>query len=411
MSQRGNLGLACTVGEESDVLGYLVVDSFVAGRSCGGVRMLGDIDMGEIRALAQAMTLKYGFLGLPQGGAKAGVLGDPEAPRAERLERLARFGRAIAPLLRSRAFAPCADMGTTGTDIRHMLGSVGLRVPRRELLHNSSGYYTAVSVHAGAVQAARHLGLDLSQCTAAIEGFGSVGRPLARLLARAGTKVVAVSTSRGAIYNARGLETNRLAQLADEVGSRVVEVYRDAQTIDRRELPALPVDLLCPCARHDSLRADNAPRVSARIVCGGANNPVTAEAERLLSDRSVLCLPDFLTNCGGVLGGTMEFASIGPERIAAFIDRHLGPSIAAILDEADRRRVVPRIVAEAIARRRFDRVQQHAAHPGVTGRLLRAGLRLYRRGLVPSRLVGALAPGYFERLPFCARPEESPEDG
>jgi glutamate dehydrogenase/leucine dehydrogenase len=89
------------------------------------------------------MTLKYGFLGLPQGGAKAGVIGNPEAPRAERLNRLVEFGHAIKPLLYTKTYIPNADMGTYSADIRHMLNAVGIRVGCRELQDNSSGYYTA----------------------------------------------------------------------------------------------------------------------------------------------------------------------------------------------------------------------------------------------------------------------------
>ena len=104
--------LVCTVVEDSTVMGYVVIDSTVGGRSCGGLRMLPDVDEAEIRSLGRAMTLKYGFLGLPQGGAKAGVRGDPEAPQAERWRRLVEFGRAIAPLLRSHVYIPGTDMGT-----------------------------------------------------------------------------------------------------------------------------------------------------------------------------------------------------------------------------------------------------------------------------------------------------------
>ena len=254
-----------TATHHGNVLGYVAIDSTVGGRSCGGLRMLPDIEKAEIQALARSMTLKYGFLGLPQGGAKAGVLGNPEAPRPERLERLVEFGHAIAPLLQSRTFVPNTDMGTQSADIHHMLNALGIRVGRRELQSNSSGYYTAQSVLAGVVQSARHMGLNLSKCTAAIEGFGNVGRPLASLLARSGIRVVAISTSRGALYNPRGLDVDRLLLLAEEAGSRVVEVYPEAEWIDREKLLELPIDILCPCARWNSLNMSNAPR----ILCKG----------------------------------------------------------------------------------------------------------------------------------------------
>ncbi|MDI7277102.1 MAG: Glu/Leu/Phe/Val dehydrogenase dimerization domain-containing protein, partial [Anaerolineae bacterium] len=98
------------------------------------------VDEEEIRGLARAMTLKYGFLGLPQGGAKAGVRGDPEAPLPERRERLLAFARAIAPLLQRRIYVPGTDMGTDNADIRTLLQVVGVRVKARELRGTDSGY-------------------------------------------------------------------------------------------------------------------------------------------------------------------------------------------------------------------------------------------------------------------------------
>jgi glutamate dehydrogenase/leucine dehydrogenase len=381
-----------------NTLGYVAIDSTIRGRSCGGLRMLPDINRAEIQALARSMTLKYGFLGLPQGGAKAGVRGDPEAPREERLKRLAEFGHVIKPLLQNRAFSPTSDMGTDSADIRHMLNAVGMQVGRRELRYNSSGYYTALSVLAGVVQSARHTGLTLSRSTAAIEGFGNVGRPLASLLDYAGVKIVAISTSRGALYNPSGLEVDRLVRLANEAGSRVVEVYREAEFIDREALLERPVDILCPCARWNTIHSNNTASIQARIICPGANNPITPDAEQELFERGVLCLPDFVTNCGGVLGGTMEFASVTRERITTFIDRHIGECIAWLLSEAESKSVLPREVAGRLALQRFEQVQRSAAHPTLLGRLFEIGLEFYRRGWIPGPLVGDLSLRHFEKI-------------
>ncbi len=387
-----------TASRDGEVLGYVAIHTTVAGRACGGLRMMPDVSESEICGLARAMTLKYGILGLPQGGAKAGVLGDPDAAQDARRRRLVEFGRVIAPLLRGRLFAPCADMGTDALDMRHMLGAVGVRVGLREQRNNSSGLYTAMSVLAGTVQSASHVGLRLEQCTAAIEGFGKVGAPLGRLLGERGVKIVAVSTSRGALYNPEGLEVSRLIELSGRVGSHVVESYPHADRIDRRALLELPVDILCPCARHDSIAADNAARIRARIICPGANNPVTPEAHETLTARGVLCMPDFLTNCGGVLGGTMEFASIAPSKIAALIESSLGAAIAAILRKSAGSGRPPGPVARELALRRFEQVKRIGEHPGLAGRLLSLGLVLYRQGIVPSSITAPLAERYFRRL-------------
>jgi glutamate dehydrogenase (NAD(P)+) len=185
--------------------------------------------------------------------------------------------------------------------------------------------------------------------------------------------------------------------LAEEAGSRVVEFYHDAEFVDREKLLELPVDILCPCARWNSLNMSNAPRIPAQVISPGANNPITPDAEHALFERGVLCLPDFVTNCGGVLGGTMEFASVSRERIATFIDRHIGTRIAWLLNEAKSKCVLPREVAVPLALHRFKEVQQSVAHPTPFRRLFEAGIELYRRGWVPGPLVGALSLYYFKR--------------
>ena len=383
---------------EAGVLGYVAIDSEIAGRSCGGLRMLEDVTPDEIRMLARAMTLKYGLLALPQGGAKAGVLGDPDAPARERFERLRAFGRAIAPLLCSRRYVPGVDMGTTATDVRDMLRSAGVPVASRDLRETASGFYTAVSVMAGVSQAACRIGLDLSGSTAAVEGFGKVGSALAGLLAGSGVKVVAISTSRGALYNPRGLNIERLQRTAAEEGSSVVEVCRDGELMKRSALLELPLDVLCPCARGGSIDPTNAGRVQAKILSTGANNAVRPEAEEILRARGVLCLPDFVTNCGDVLGGTMEFASMRPSAVAAFVDRAVRAIVLWTLDESDHTGSAPQAVAEALALSRFASVKAAAEHPTLGAKVFSAGLSLYRRGLIPAALVRWKARGYFERL-------------
>jgi glutamate dehydrogenase (NAD(P)+) len=387
-----------TAWRDGRALGCIAVDSTMMGRACGGLRMLPDVSADEVRALARAMTLKYGFLGLPQGGAKAGILGDPEASQEKRYALLADFGRIIAPLLKSRAYTPGSDMGTDSASIRHMLCAAGMRVGPHDLRDNASGYYTAVSTIACVLACASRAGIDLRRATAAVEGFGHVGNSMATLLSRAGVKVVAISTTRGALYNPDGLDIARLAALADQAGSRVVELYTEAESIKIKDVVELPVDILCPCARNYSIREDNVSRLSAKIVCAGANNPMTSEAERVLTTRGVRWLPDFLSNSGGVLGGTMEFASIEPDQIESFILEHIGAAACAILDETDRTGSPPRQLAENIALERFASVKKAAEHPTIRGRAMNLGLELYHRGIIPPSLVRGPALGYFRKL-------------
>jgi glutamate dehydrogenase (NAD(P)+) len=185
--------------------------------------------------------------------------------------------------------------------------------------------------------------------------------------------------------------------LAKEAGSQVVEIYREGQFIKHEALLELPVDILCPCARWNSLNMNNVSHIAARVICPGANNPIAPDAERTLFERGVLCLPDFVTNCGGVLGGTMEFASVSGERITTFIGCHIGARIAWLLRKAQVKRVSPREVAVPLALQRFKGMQHSTAHPTPLGRLFNVGLELYRRGWIPAPLVGALSLHYFKR--------------
>ena len=389
--------LVITAADGPEKLGYVVIDSEIGGRSSGGLRMLPDISEDEIRCLARAMTLKYGFLGLPQGGAKAGLFGNPEASKEERRERLAAFSQVIAPLLRNRVYVPGTDMGTTNADIGYLLESVGVKVKKRELRGTDSGYYTALTVFAGVEQAAKFLDLSLSGSSVAIEGFGKVGSSVAMLMAEANARIAAISTSKGALFNSKGLDVFRLRELAMEKGSDLVDHYTNADRMDCSELLQLPIDILCPCARHNSINDNNVEQIQPKIVCPGANIPITPKAERSLFERGVLCLPDFVTNSGGVLGGTMEFASLSKDKIYGFILKYVGACIKELLLTAHRQNVLPRDIAIPLAQRRFEIMRRNAQKRNLLGRSFELGLEFYRRGMIPGSLSSWLSPTYFKR--------------
>lgn len=390
--------LICRVEADGGPFGWLVVDSTLAGRATGGLRMLPDVTEQELRILARAMTLKFGLLGLPQGGAKAGVRFDPEAPQQERLDCLLRFLRALGPLLRSRVYLPFADIGTDNRMLRRALIEIGAPVRRRELRADRSGYWTACGVFAAAREVCRQAGIELAGRTVAIEGFGKVGSALACLLAGAGAKIVAVSTSRGGLYCEEGLNADLLAERARQQGSRFVENFPGTACLPRERLLELEVEILAPCARHHSIHAGNVPRVRARMVVPGANAPCTPEAERELEARGVLCVPDFLANCGGALGGTMEFAGIKEAVIRRMLDETIARLTRWAFEQSRRERSSPREVAERAALARHAALRRQAEAPTPLSRLFAAALALYRRGVIPAALVGRLAPFYFARL-------------
>ena len=296
------------------VAGHVVIDRFVRGRAGGGVRMREDITVEELRRLAFHMTLKYGFLGIPQGGAKAGIAFDPDAPEEARKQILFRFGQEFSSLLRSRAFIPGLDMGTTPGDIAALLAGSGRRPSKIKFSDEGSGYYTGASVFAGADTALAIREKPLRGAAVAIEGFGKVGTSAARLFFQSGARVVAVSTKSGGLFNAKGLPVPELIEAAKARGPDFVRDFPYAERISGSDLLTLETDVLCPCALSHSIRGKNAKAVRAGIISSGANAPVTPEAVALLHARNVLVLPDFITNCGGVLGIFLEIGGFRSRR-------------------------------------------------------------------------------------------------
>jgi len=389
--------LICSIVDEKlGLLGYIVIDSTIDGHSCGGLRMLPDVSVPELQGLARAMTLKYGFLGANEGGAKAGIAGDPFMPHEQKLALLRKFAQIASPLLKTRAYTPACDMGTNNEEIKYMLKSIGLRVPQSNVAATGDGeLYVALSVLAGAEAAAKYMDLDLSQSTLAIEGFGKVGTSVAKVFSQKGTKVVAISTAKGAIYNLDGLDVDKLIQIKNEVGEDVVNVYRKAKTIEKSQLLSLDIDILSPCARHRSIGLENVHEIKAKIISAGANIPVTREAERVLWQKRKLCLPDFVTNCGGILGSNMQNAGLSERFIGNFILQEIGNQISEIIESSRKENIPPSVFAEAEAEKRFLRRKAASRQITIKNRLFAVGLAAHKSHLIPKCLVALYAPRYF----------------
>lgn len=387
--------ISVTLGEGSNLKAYLVIDSTVNDRCCGGVRISSDLSPHFLMEAARTMTLKYGFVGLPVGGAKGGIAADPEMPLERKQELLKNFGQALKPLLKT--YVPGAEMGTTDDDIRFMLTANGVRVQPGSQNIGLSGFYTGITVFAAAISAARYIGLDLKQASVAIEGFGNVGTSTAQAFWENGIKVVAISTIRGAIYDESGLDVGELVKLYHRAGSQVVNLFPTGEKVERSRLPEMDVDIFSPCAQPYSITSDNAGRVTARIVCPGANVPITAEAEPILLQRGILSIPDFVANCGGVLGISMKRSGLKEDYITRFLTQKIGEQVTKIIQAAEKENIIPRVYAERIAEERFLRVKAAAEKKDIISRTLNLALELYRNGTIPYRLVTPIAPRYFER--------------
>jgi len=157
------------------------------------------------------------------------------------------------------------------------------------------------------------------------------------------------------------------------------------------------VDIFAPCAYPHSISSDNASRVVAKIISPGANAPITAEAEQILFRSGILSIPDFVANCGGALGISMEVTGIKEEFVRYFIDQRFGQRVTEVIRAADKKGIIPRDYAQRIAEERFLRVKEKAERRNFTSRVFNFALELYRRRIIPSYLVGLLAPSYFEQ--------------
>ena len=338
--------------ENGDLLGYLIIDSTINNSSCGGVRMHSNVSEEEIRGLANAMTLKFGFLGLPKGGAKAGIIADSTLPMEQNIKRLSSFGRSLAPLIKNRIYIPGQDLGTTESAVRTIWQGAGLEYEASG--HEISGIHTSYTVSACAAAAIKFQGLDIAACKIAIEGFGSVGSHTARNLSERGAKIVGISTIEGAVYNNNGFDIEALITGRENFGDSFVKFITNGQKISHEELLQLDLDVLIPCARAWTIHSDNVDKIKARIVCPGANIPVTASAEKILFDNSVLYIPDFVANSGGVLGSPMRYLGLSEAKMKKYIDEIFEVKVGTLLRQARENNMTLAEFARLSASKKFE---------------------------------------------------------
>lgn len=378
---------------EAGLEGWVAIDRTVRGQASGGLRMTPWVDGDELALLARTMTWKYGFLGIPKGGAKAGIRFDGEREPERVPDLLARFGRAIRPLIQSRRYVPGPDMGTDEERIRHLLRSCGCLGREGEAWRwAESGRYTAAGV-VGAFHAARRAAGGKGRPTAGIEGYGAVGGSAARMLAEEGVSVVAIAIRQGAVHNDKGIDLDVWESFLRSGGAADTRRFSGGETISREEFLRLPVSAFLPCAVTHTIREADAPIVGAPLIVPGANNPIEPAARGILESRGVVILPEFVTNTGGILGGALEHGGLSPDEASRRSREAIGGAVAALLDGASRRGLTPTDLAERTVRVRFERV---AAAP--TSPLLLGALALRRRGLLPRPLSRLLAASYGDRI-------------
>ena len=305
-------------GQTKVFTGFRVQHNNARGPFKGGIRFHPDETIDTIRTLATWMTWKCAIVDIPFGGGKGGVICNPKQMSGGELERLSRgYINAIWQYIGPDSDIPAPDVYTNPQVMAWMMDEYsrlkGCNTPAvitgKPLALGGSlgrGDATARGGMFTIEEAAKHLGIDLATATVAVQGYGNAGSYVAMLMNDIlGSKIIAISDSKGGIYNKQGLDPHQVLQHKRETGS--VINFPQAENISNDGLLELDVNVLCPSALESSITQGNAPKIRAKIVAELANGPTTPEADEVLHHNGVFVIPDFLCNAGGVTVSYFEW--------------------------------------------------------------------------------------------------------
>ena len=263
------------------------------------------------------MTWKCAVAGVPFGGGKGGVVCDPSTLSPRELEHLTRrYVAEIMDAIGPDKDVPAPDVNTNEQIMAWVMDTYSMNIGHTEtavvtgkpiVLGGSEGRREATGrgVMITTREAAKHIGLDISRATVAVQGFGNVGSVSADLLNRIGARIVAVTDWKGGVHNDKGLDVARLIAWTSE--HQTVAGFPGADPLAGDRIFELDVDVLVPAALEKQITMANAPKVKATIVAEGANGPTTPDAHQHLHQRGVFVIPDILANAGGVTTSYFEW--------------------------------------------------------------------------------------------------------
>jgi glutamate dehydrogenase (NAD(P)+) len=296
--------------------GWRVQHSIARGPAKGGIRYHPDASLDEVKALAMWMTWKCAVVNIPFGGGKGGIRVDPKKISLAENERMTRrYTSEISVIIGPDQDIPAPDVYTNSQTMAWIMDTysmtkgyscLGVVTGKPVALGGSVGRNeaTAEGCFVAIEEAASRRKRPLKGATAAVQGFGNAGLHVARFLDEAGVRVMAVSDSRGAIHNSRGLDIEGVIAAKDRKGSVLAG---KGEKIKPDELLELKVDILVPAALEGVITARNAPRVQAGIIAEAANGPTTPEADDILRAKGAVVIPDILANAGGVTVSYLEW--------------------------------------------------------------------------------------------------------
>lgn len=327
--------------------GIVVVDNVACGPAIGGLRMAATVDVDEVRRLARTMTLKSAAVGLPHGGAKAGIVSTPKLEPAAKERLIRSFARAMRTLT---DYIPGPDMGTDEAAMAFIRDEIGRAVGLPRVLGGipldeigATGFGLAVS----ATAAEPYTGVTVEGARVAVQGFGNVGKHAARFLVQRGAVVVAVSDSGGGVQRASGLDVEAL--VAHKAEGRSVRDFAGGNAIDGDALVAVDCEIWVPAAQPNVLSMDNVGQLRAKVVLCGANIPVTAEADVALYRAGVVVIPDFIANAGGLICAAVEHGGGTEADAFAVIEDRIARNTDLVLAQSRERGIRPREAAVQLA--------------------------------------------------------------
>ncbi len=297
--------------------GYRVQHSTVRGPGKGGIRFHPKTELEEVKALAGWMSLKCAVAGIPYGGAKGGICVDPSRLSKKELERLTRrYTSMIAPIIGVQNDIPAPDVNTneqimawmmdtysmlTGSTVHGVVTgkplTLGGSLGRREAAGRGVMFITKAIVE--------NMDIKIQGLRIIVQGFGNVGSTTARLLAQQGAKIVGISDISCAIYNADGIN---IAEVLKQKGDGLLDkVNVDGKRIPLEDILTADCDVLIPAALENQIVEENAHDIKARIIIEAANGPTSVEADKILTERGILVMPDILANAGGVVVSYFEW--------------------------------------------------------------------------------------------------------
>ncbi len=298
--------------------GYRVQHNVTLGPAKGGIRYHKDVNLDEVKTLAFWMSFKCAVMGLPYGGGKGGVKLDPSKYSMKEIERISRrYFSEISVIVGPDRDIPAPDVNTDANIMAWYMDTYSMNVGYSVLevvtgkplgLGGSEGRTEATGRGVAKVTelAIQKRKQKISEAKIAIEGFGNVGQYSALILSKEkGAKIVALSDSKGGIYNPNGFDVEDVINYKKSHG--MLSGYPNSDSISNAELKMLDVDVFIPAALENSITDETAKKMKAKIIVEGANGPITDTADEILKERDILVVPDILANAGGVTVSYFEW--------------------------------------------------------------------------------------------------------